>query len=362
VSRAFRILSAIAELQHGVVAREQGEGRGLTRGEIDHAATAGAVITIAPGVYRLPGVPQSLAMATAAATLASGGPTSHATAARLLRLDAPLPVVPLHVRVDPRLGHPRVSRIDVADAGHAFFSVVLHRSRNDGESIIEVDGIPCTDAARTLIDIAPFVGADALGDAFDRARDLGLVSIDALARRFALLGGRGRPGTPKIRSLLEHAPPKPLQSQLERIAGRMLAGARLPQAVRQLRLPPTVGPYRLDFAWPDLLATFETEGFEWHGTRARWKQDRIRVAALERAGWRHMVGTWDDVVHRPDETVERVARMLAERRLLANVGALDVHCPLTRAGQGQRTTNVATPRPGAAPASRGDQSWRMRRA
>ena len=321
MSRAFRILSGIAERQHGVVARDQGERDGLTRGEIDHALASGAVIAVTTGVYRIPGAPQTVTMATAAAALTSGGPTSHATAARLLRLDAPLSVVPLHAWVKDGRAHPRVRRINVADTDRAFFRVLLHRYRDRGEPFVVVDGIPCTDAARTLIDIAPFLCRDELGDAFDRARDLGLVSIDALARRFALLGGRGRAGTPKIRTVLEQAPPRPLQSRLERLAGRMLAGSRLPQPVRQLQLPSHVGRYRLDFAWPDLLATFETEGFEWHGTRARWKQDRIRVAALERAGWRHMVGTWDDVVRRPDETIERIARMLEERRLLASLGA-----------------------------------------
>jgi very-short-patch-repair endonuclease len=59
---------------------------------------------------------------------------------------------------------------------------------------------------------------------------------------------------------------------------------------------------------------FETEGFEWHGNRARWKRDRRRTAALERLGWRIVVATWDDVTKRPDETLERIAMTLAERQ------------------------------------------------
>jgi very-short-patch-repair endonuclease len=261
-------------------------------------------------------------MATSAAALASGGRASSTTAARLLRLGIPLPVVPLHTSVVAGRAHPRVGRVEVADADHAFFRVVVHRNRATGDPIVDVDGIPCTDAARTLLDIAPLVDVDTLGDALDRARKLGLVSIEALARRFAELGGRGRPGTPAVRAVLEQATPRPFDSRLERLARRMLARSGLPPAVEQLRLPSRIGRYRLDFAWPQMMATFETEGFEWHGTRARWKQDKVRVATIERAGWRHMVGTWDDVVRRPDETVERIALMLAERRVLADVGAL----------------------------------------
>jgi hypothetical protein len=323
MSRAFDVLSALAERQHGVVAREQGEQRNLTRNALDHAIQAGVAVPVASGVYRIPGAPQTLVMATMAATLASGGAASHATAARLLRLDAPLPLAPLHVTIAATGQHPRLTRVDVAAPGHAFLGVVLHRSRGAGEPVIEVDGIRCTDAARTLIDIAPLLEQDALADAFDRARDLGLVSVDALARRFGEIGGRGRSGTPKIRSLLQHAPPRPLQSRLERSAHRMLVRSGLPAPTRQLRVVAGASSYRLDFAWPDLMATFETEGFEWHGTRARWKQDRVRVGAIERSGWRHMIATWDDVVLRPEETVERLAIMLAERRALLDAGGLD---------------------------------------
>lgn len=323
MSQVHRVMSAIGERQHGVVARRQGERHGITRGEIDHAVRAGALVRVAAGVYRLPGAPQTTMMATSAAVLAADGAASHAATSRLLRLNVPLPVTPLHVRIDADGSHPRVTRVDVADAEHAFFKVVLHRYRDEDEPMIVVDGIRCTDAARCLIDIAPYVGVDTLADAFDRARDLGLVSVDVLARRFARLGGRGRPGTPKVREILAGAPPRPLQSRLERLARRMLAASALPAPVLQLWLPPGIGRYRLDFAWPELRATFETEGFEWHGTRARWKQDRIRVAAIERAGWRHMVGTWDDIVRSPDETIERIALMLDERRHLAVAGVLE---------------------------------------
>jgi hypothetical protein len=47
------------------------------------------------------------------------------------------------------------------------------------------------------------------------------------------------------------------------------------------------------------------------------KADKVRVAALERLGWRVLVVTWDDVVHRRGDTLDRIAMALAERRLLA---------------------------------------------
>jgi very-short-patch-repair endonuclease len=141
------------------------------------------------------------------------------------------------------------------------------------------------------------------------------VSTEELGRRFAMLGGRGRPGTPKIRRLLAHTQPNPLESKLEVKAWRLLRSSRIANPTRQLRVDVARGRwYRLDFAWPELLVAFETEGFEWHGSRARWKQDRVRTAALERLGWRIVVATWGDVTLEPNSTLERVAMALAERR------------------------------------------------
>jgi len=87
--------------------------------------------------------------------------------------------------------------------------------------------------------------------------------------------------------------------------------------VRQLRVDVTLSKwYRIDFAWPELLVAVEAEGFEWHGSRARRKADTIRVAALERLGWRVLVVTWDDVTQRRAETLDRIAMALAERARL----------------------------------------------
>jgi very-short-patch-repair endonuclease len=224
-------------------------------------------------------------------------------------------VSPIHMTVDGAHHRPRVTQLEIEDPTHSFFRVRVHRYTEVGETPLMIDGIHCVDAARALIDIAPSLSSENLEAAFERARVLNLVTTEELARRFARIGGRGRPGTPKIRELLARAQPNALESKLEVKAWRLLRAARLTNPTPQLRVD--VAPnrwYRLDFAWPELLVAFETEGFEWHGSRARWKQDRVRTAALERLGWRIVVATWDDVVHDPVATTERVAMVLAERR------------------------------------------------
>ena len=102
----------------------------------------------------------------------------------------------------------------------------------------------------------------------------------------------------------------------------MLQRSRLSEPQRQVWVvAPDAKRYRLDFAWTELKVAFETEGFEWHGTRAQWKQDRIRIAALERLGWRIVIAGWDDVMKTPHITIDRIALALRERESLGRIAS-----------------------------------------
>lgn len=311
----WREVLDVAADQHGVVTRQQMRGLDLTDRMIDVAVANVLLARVAPSVFRVRGAPQTERMAVIAATFASGGRAARGSASSLLRLDAPVSVVPIRIRLDaPSGGQPRLQRIAVETGARRFHPVTVHRCDPIDEPIVVVDGIACTDAARTLIDLACEVGVDHLEDAFERARRLGLVSPGSLARRFELLGGRGRKGAAKVREVLAHTRPGILDSKLEGKTWRMIRSARIAEPVRQVRVDlPNGRWYRVDFAWPELLLAVEAEGFEWHGSRARWKADRIRVAALERLGWRVLVVTWDDVMLRPHETLDRIAMALTER-------------------------------------------------
>jgi very-short-patch-repair endonuclease len=321
MNERHRAVLDIAARQHGVVTRAQARAVGLTDGAIDGCLANGLLITVADHIYRVRGAPQSERMAVGAAVLGTGGRASHGTGARLLELHTPLPVSPLDVTVDAIRERPRMTRVRVEVASHSFFTVRIHRFVDRGEPVLSVDGLRCVDANRVLIDVAADLTAEQLEAAFERARRLELVSIESLARRFALVCGRGRPGTNKIRELLAHTAPNALESTLEVKAWRLLRASLIPNPVRQLRIAPQPRHrYRLDFAWPDAHVAFETEGFEWHGNRARWKQDRIRTAALERLGWRIVIATWDDITTDPQTTLDRVAMALNERRALRRAG------------------------------------------
>jgi len=221
---------------------------------------------------------------------------SHLTAGALLRLDG-IRRPALHVtatinRIAPFTLH-RVQRLDRIDR-------------------VTVDGIPCTSATRTLIDCAALLDDEALEIAFESARRIGLTSAQHLLRRFAELGGRGRPGSGKIRELIEHqrTGDKPLESPLEVRTWRLLRSSELRQPERQV----AILDYRVDFLWRDVRVILECDGFEAHAGYLRWKRDRRRVGAIEAQGYRIVHVTWDDVTKRPSEGVRRFRAALGRGR------------------------------------------------
>ena len=62
----------------------------------------------------------------------------------------------------------------------------------------------------------------------------------------------------------------------------------------------------VDFYFPAHNLVIELDGWETHRTRAAFKSDRRKDAALTSAGYRVMRFTYEDVVHEPDTVVARL--------------------------------------------------------
>ena len=214
---------------------------------------------------------------------------SHTTAARLLRLD--IKAGGVHLTVPRNVG----LRSNV---------VTVHHGEIGRADRVAADGIPCTSATCTLVDCAALVDGETLETAFEQSRRMGLTSVRAIRAQL----GPGRAGSAQLRAVLQHAEARPRESRLEVKLARLLRSSRLPQPVVQS----AIGNFPVDYAWPVFMVVCECDGFEWHGDRLRWKNDRRRVAAIEAAGWRVVHVTWEDVTQRPSQTLDRLA--LALRR------------------------------------------------
>ncbi len=278
-------VEGLAERQYGLVTRAQANSF-LTESAIDRRIANGRFRVVHPGVYRISGAPPNARQRAMAAALWGGSEAavSHNTSARLLRL--------------PGIPHDRIQLTVPRASGLRSDELRVHRAVLSRRDRVYVDGIPCTSASRTLLDCAPLLDGEALETALERARRLGLTSIEAVTRQL----GRGHPGSVKLRQVLQHLDARPKESRLEVKLARLLRKSGLPQPIAQF----AVGAYRVDYAWPFFRVVCECDGFEWHGDRLCWKRDRRRVAAIEAADWHVVHVTWDDVISRPDETLHRL--------------------------------------------------------
>jgi hypothetical protein len=239
---------AVASGQYGLITRAQARSLGLTESRIKYRLVSRRWERVHYGVYRVAGSPPLARQRALAACLwlGDGAAVSHVTAARLLRLDGIPKQVQLHVSMP----------LERRRSSLRPRSFLLHRARRfEATDRSVVDGIPCTSAARTLLDIAGIVPDATLEIAFESARRLGLTSVSQLLARYGEVGGRGRKGSAKVRRLLERqrVGDRPLDSPLEVKLWRLLQRSGLVLPDRQVPLASRSGEqYRVDFLWREL--------------------------------------------------------------------------------------------------------------
>jgi hypothetical protein len=145
---------AFAEAQYGVFTRAQALERGCTDRQIAGMLANGRIERLFPGVYRVVGAFRSARQRALAACLYAGDSAmvSHATAGALLRLDG----------IRSRSVHVSVLHAVRRSSG----LLTLHRTVDLPETdCVVVDGIPCTNGTRSILDLAGVVDAERLATA-----------------------------------------------------------------------------------------------------------------------------------------------------------------------------------------------------
>ena len=287
---------ALARRQHGVVTREQLLEAGLGRGAIGRRVRSGRLRRLYRGVYLLGAVVPPLAREMAA--VLAIGPTavlSHWSAAYLWKL-LPPPKRPPHVDVTVVLGHNR-KRAGIR---------VWHVRRMEDSERITRKGIPVTTSGRTLVDLAVVADGRDLERAVARAQREHLVEGDELS---ALLARhRGRPGTPRLRSLLAMEGGAALtDSEAEDRFLALVQAARLPRPESNA----TVAGYRVDFVWRAQRLAVEIDGYRYHSSRPHFESDRRKAAYLAAHGIQVVRLSWSQVVEDGVATAVQVGQALA---------------------------------------------------
>ncbi|CAN5571171.1 type IV toxin-antitoxin system AbiEi family antitoxin domain-containing protein [soil metagenome] len=190
---------------------------------------------------------------------------------------------------------------------------VVHETRRlDPIDHAEVDGIPVTSVARTLIDLAGVLPYERLVQALDDAERRRLVSPAELEARFGDLAKRGRKGTKLLRAVLAARSGTVHESDFRRRVERLLLAAGLPfPALEHEVRRPDGWRARLDLAYPERRLAIELDGRLAHGA-TRFQADRLRQNQLVLLGWTVLRFTWQDLTERPDRLIAVVRTALRQ--------------------------------------------------
>lgn len=287
---------ALARRQHGLITREQARDLGLTLRSMRTQVERGNWERIRPGVFAVGAVPRSWDQAVAAACLAAGDGAfaSHRTAARLWGL------VPRSGRIELLTDNRRRLQLP---------GVTAHRSLLIGaQDHTTLRAIPTTTIERTILDLANAGDAALIGRWIDTGLRDGALSIERLIEFCGRLGGPGRGIPHSVLAAIALRQPgyDPGRSALESRALAALALAGLPAPVRQHPVKRPDGRRAfIDMAYPEAPLALEMDGYETHGTREAFEDDRVRGNELVLLGWPVLHFTWTMTDQYLCETVDR---------------------------------------------------------
>jgi very-short-patch-repair endonuclease len=300
---------ALVRRQHGVVARRQLLGLGLTPRRIERRIASGRLHPVWRGVYAVgrPALGQRGRWMAAVLACGPGVALSHGSAAALWGF-----------------GAARGDMIDVsvpAERRSRLRGIRAHRRTQAVLSDIAVhEGIPLTSPVRTLIDLATRLRPMQLERAVNEADKLDRVRADVL--HASLDEHRGQPGVVALRKLLDPLAFRLSDSELEQLMRPLARSANLPTPETKT----WVNDYEVDFFWPELGIVVEADGLKYHRTPSQQRRALERDQAHLAAGmWPLRFSHWQ-IAHDPAH-VRRILRSAVARARVAAAGTRVVNLP-----------------------------------
>jgi Protein of unknown function (DUF559) len=295
---ATRAIRALAEQQHGVIARWQMLEFGVSEGLIQGRTFGGMLIPVFHGTFTLGRRRLDREGRWMAAVLASGPQAvlSHASAMELWgmrRANGPIEVL------RPSGG-----------AWHSHPEIRVHQTRSlPGEHIVVERAIPATTVERTLLDMAGRLDMKRQERALVAADRAGRVNWPVLQR--LVTRGRGRKGIGRLRRIAMEVDPRAAdtRSELEVDFLALCRGSGIPRP----QVNVLAASYLVDFLWPRQKVVVETDGYVYHRDRPAFESDHERTVALNAAGYEVHRATYRMLTWNPDPFINLLRRSLRER-------------------------------------------------
>lgn len=297
-----QVLSYLAS-SDGVITRATALALGMPSSTLKEWVRNRRLVKVGTGLYVLPGVLRDERTLLGAATASLDAVASHESAARLHRLDG----------LDPR----RVSVTVPVRRSNRFEGVIVHQSTDlIADEITVIRGLPVTDPARTVIDLAAVLPARLLAAVLDQTVRMQIATYDTVSQRLEATARQGKPGVTKLRGILKSRLGGPLatDSALETLALSVIEDGGLPLPRTQYRpewLRKANG--RVDLAYVDEAVLVECDSLRWHGTPEAVQLDRHRDNLAQLAGWISLRFTYPDFKKRPSYVVETIRTALLKR-------------------------------------------------
>jgi hypothetical protein len=284
-------IAALAEAQHGVVERSQLEAIGLQESAIDRRVRAGRLHRVHAGVFAVgrPSLTRQGRWMAAVLGIGHGAVLSHRSAAVLWGLRGPGSGL-IHVTLAGKSRH-----LD---------GVKRHSSRRlPADEITVCEGIPVTSVPRTTFDLAAGGDVDLVAnlirqserrpELFDR------LALPDLVARYPRR--RGRRTLQLALDRVEEDPAGLPESPLEEVFLPFLRAHGLPIPLLNEWIDLGDRRYRFDCRWPGTREIVELDGWESHGTRTAFREDRERERRLRVAGYGLTRLTWNQLRDEPSE-------------------------------------------------------------
>ena len=208
----------------------------------------------------------------------TGGPgtvISHRSAAWLLGFGAK----------NPRT----IDVISSTQAGRKIDGIKAHKvPRPAPHELVRVDGIPCTSASRTIVDLAGTYGENEMRDTIERAASAKVLDLPGIET--ILEAGPRRRGTPCLRRVIEDWRPVAESANFE--DERIL---------------------EVDLLWPDRRFVVEADSRRHHAIEVAFERDHRRDRELLEIGHGFLRVTWREAEHGPDAVLAAVRGELLRR-------------------------------------------------
>lgn len=171
--------------------------------------------------------------------------------------------------------------------------LVTYSARLEGD-VVEVDGLPVTSAARTVLDLAAHIDERTLRRLVRESLRLGVATPASF--RAVLARHRRRRGRRRLAAIVEEYAPLPLRrarSDAEALAVELLQAAGVPQP----RLNVRIAGEEADLSWERWRLIVELDGPDFHRFPTEDARKEARWCA---AGWTVRRLSTDEVYERPE--------------------------------------------------------------